>query len=125
MASGRGGERRGLTGNGLMVPDDFVDNEVEKLLGKVGVKVCFFGQIAQAGNLLCFTRGVRRGELVVGLKGTNRFGAAESFRQHGNKRCVNIVYATAEVLQGFRGARLICHGDQSLWLLGKNIVGSI
>jgi hypothetical protein len=108
-----------------MVADHLMDDEVEELLRKIRVKMCIFRKAAQARNLLSLTRGVRRRELVQSLEGSHRLGAAEAFCQHGHKSCVNIVYAAAEVLQGFRGARLICHGDQGLWLLVKNIMGSL
>ncbi|GBQ50853.1 hypothetical protein AA18895_2055 [Acetobacter ghanensis DSM 18895] len=97
-----------------MVPNDFMDNEIKKFFGKIWVQMRVFGQAAQACNLLCLTRWVRRRKVMAGFKRANSFGAAEAFRQHGNKRCVNIVYAAAEVLQGFRGARLVCHGVLSL-----------
>lgn len=110
-----------------MVANNFVDDEVEKLLGKVGVQMGVFGQLAQACDLLCLTRRVSGGEFVERFKRTNGFGAAEALGQHGNKGCINIVYAAAEVLQGFRGrgARLVCHGDLGLWLLGKNIMEAL
>ena len=108
-----------------MVANDFVDDEVEKLLGKVGVQMGVFGQLAQACDLLCLTRRVSGGEFVERFKRTNGFGTAEALGQHGNKSCINIVYAAAEVLQGFRGARLVCHGDLGLWLLGKNIMEAL
>lgn len=102
-----------------MVANDFMDDEVEKLLCKVGVQMGIFGQLAQARDLLRLPRRVCGGEFVERFKGTNSFGAAKALCQHGNKGCVNIVYAAAEVLQGFGGARLICHGDQGLWLQVK------
>lgn len=111
--------------DGFMVADHLMDDEVEELLRKVGVKMCVFRKAAQARDLLSLTRGVRGGELVESLECPHGLGAAEAFCQHGHKSCVNIVYAAAEVLQGFRGARLICHGDQGLWLLEKNIMGAL
>ena len=108
-----------------MVADNLMDNEVEEFFRKIGVQMRILGQAAQACDLLRLTRGVCWRELMEGLERANRLGAAKAFRQHGNKSCVNIVDAAAEVLQGFRGARLICHGDLGLWLLIKNIMRAL
>ena len=55
-------------GNGLVVPDDFADDEVQELLGKRRVQVGVFGEPPQPGDLGDFTARIRRRQVVFGLQ---------------------------------------------------------
>lgn len=102
-----------------MVANNFMDNEVQKLLGKVRVQMGVFSQRAQAGNLPGFSGRVGWRHVVTRLERAHGFCAAEPFRQHGDKGCIDIVNAAAEVQQGGGGRGLVSHGlHNSLFLSG-------
>ena len=56
-----------LAADRLVVVNDFLDDEVEELLGKRRVQIRFDREFAQPGDLPGFTLGVRGRKVMLGL----------------------------------------------------------
>ncbi len=79
--------------------NDFVDNETQKFLGKVGIEFCVFGKNAQASNLTLFAAGIGWGQAMVGFVTTDSLRYLKAFGEHEHECSVDIVDAVAEMLQ--------------------------
>ena len=76
--------------------DHFVDHEPDEFFAKVRVKVGFFRQAAQAGNLAFLATGIAGGQLPFRLVCAHGLGDAEAFGKHVDQRRIDIVDAGAE-----------------------------
>ena len=74
-----------------MVPDHFLNDEIEKFFGKIGIEVCFLRKPAKAFNLLFFATGISRGQIVFSLKGANLLGDAETLGNNVDEGSIEIV----------------------------------
>ncbi|EGE57290.1 hypothetical protein RHECNPAF_4460062 [Rhizobium etli CNPAF512] len=74
-----------------MMPDNFLDDEVQELLGEIRVQIGGFRQLAKAFDLVFFARRIGRRQIVFGLQHADLFGAAEAFGQHVHESGVDIV----------------------------------
>src|SRR5690606_5551435 len=92
-----------------MVPDDLGDDEVEPLLGELGIEVRLFGQSAQTGDLLLLPTGVGCRHLVLGFEVPDLLGGTEALGQHEDQSGVDVVDAGTQAQQ--LGAGVICGHD--------------
>jgi octaprenyl-diphosphate synthase len=83
-----------------MVANDFVDDETQEFLGKIGVQLGIAGELAQAFDLLFFACGIGGGEFRLCLEFTDGLRDLESFGEHEHQRGVDIVNAVAVASQG-------------------------
>lgn len=74
-----------------MVPDDFFDDEVQKLFSEFRIQVSVAAELVQAPDLRLLALRVARGQLVGGFEPTNLLGALEPLGQQVHQRGVNIV----------------------------------
>ena len=79
--------------------DDFIDDEAQKFLGKIGVELRFRSQSAQARNLVGFARRVSRRQFEFGFQSPDRLRHLEPFGEHRDQRRVYIVDALAITAQ--------------------------
>lgn len=91
MCAGVARGMRAIGGDGFMMPDDFLDDEVQELLGEIRIQIGILGEVSKAFNLVFFARRIGRRQLVLGLEHANRLGAAEAFGQHVDERGIDIV----------------------------------
>ena len=88
----------------LVVLNDFSDDEVQKLLGEIGVQISPVCQIFQPRNLLGFAGWVRRRQVVFGLQLANRLCVLEPFAQRVDKYRVKAINAFTMTFEDFRSA---------------------
>ena len=88
-----------------MVADDFLDHEVEKLLGEVGVQLGLLGKGAQAGNLGLLPGRIRRWQVMSRLINPHSLRTLEAFRQQMDQCGIKIIDAVSQSQQ-FR----VAHG---------------
>ncbi len=84
-----------------MVADDFVDDEAQEFLGKIGVQLGIAGQLAEAFDLCRSSRaGIGGGQFRLCLEFAHGLRDLESFGEHEHQRGVDIVDAVAVASQG-------------------------
>jgi len=86
--------------------NDFLHDEIQEFLGKVGIEFGRGCQFAQAFDLLGFPRGIGRRQAVLGFIFSNLLREFESFGQKVNQRSIDIVDAGAQA----REFGITCHG---------------
>lgn len=77
----------------------FIDDEAKEFFGKFGIELCSFGQRTQPSDLPLLAPRIGRGHPRFRLVASDFLGDLESFGQHENERCVDIVDAFAIPLQ--------------------------
>jgi len=82
---------------GLVVPDDFGDDEVEKFLGEFRVEVGLNRQICQPRDLLGFAGRVGRWKVVTGLEFPHGLRVFEPLAQGINEDRIEAVDAGAVI----------------------------
>jgi hypothetical protein len=75
----------------LMMPNDFLHDEVQEFFGEIGVEMGIDSQSAKTLDLTLFASRVSRGEAPFGLQHAHCLCAAEAFGQHMDQRRINIV----------------------------------
>ena len=88
-----------LTLHPLMMPDHFVDNEPQKLLGKIGVELRIPRQLSQPCDLTLFTPRIGGGQAVRGFIPPHRLRYFEPLGQHEDQRRIDIVDAVTILVQ--------------------------
>lgn len=78
-----------------MVADDFIDNETQEFLGKIGIEIGVLGQLAESLNLAFLTTGVGRGQVGGRLILAHRLCDFEALGEHEHERGIDIVDALA------------------------------
>jgi hypothetical protein len=92
-----------------VLPNDFIDDKGQKLLGKVWVEVADRREMPQAALLLGFSSGIARGQSVPGLQFADSAGTTEPLRQHVDDRGIDIIDAVPQVSKFGNGISSICH----------------
>ena len=94
-------------GDGLVVVDDFRDDEGEELLGERRVQPGLVGEVAQPRDLGLFTRRVSGRHTLTGLELTHLLGALEALGEKVDQGRVDVVYARTQAHQviGSRAGR--------------------
>ena len=62
-------------GDCFVMPDDFLDDEVQELLSKIRIQISILGQTAKAFDLVFLARRVCRRQFILGFENANRLGA--------------------------------------------------
>src|SRR5882757_1777902 len=89
---------------GFMMPNDFTNDKGKKLFSKLGIKFSSRRKRAETGDLLRFSAGVRRRQVVSCLQNSNLLGTPEALCQHVDDRGIYIVDTVPYVLKlGHRG----------------------
>jgi hypothetical protein len=78
-----------------MMPDYFIDNEPQEFLGKIRVQFGIKCKLPKPHDLAFFAQRICRGQCRCGLIFTHGLRHFESFRQHKNQGCIDIVDAVA------------------------------
>src|SRR5689334_6847772 len=105
-----GWNRSGLARR-LVVANNFLDNEIEKLLGEIRIEFGAMRQHAQTRDLSGLTVGIRGRQAFDGFQLSHRLGAFEAFGQKMNERRVDIIDAVAQGLQLWNGHN---HGESPI-----------
>jgi hypothetical protein len=66
---------------GFMMKNDFTNNKGKKLFGKLWIRFSSKRKLAEAGDLLRLSAGVRRRQVVPSLQKSNLLGTPEALRQ--------------------------------------------
>jgi hypothetical protein len=82
-----------------MMPDHFINDEPQKLLGKVGIKLRILGQFAQAGDLAVFAARISGGKTRLRLVPTHSLRHLKPLGEHEDQSRIDIVDAVAVMLQ--------------------------
>lgn len=82
-----------------MMPDHFINDEAQKLLGEIGIELGVLGEFAEAIDLPLLAAGIGGGKVVSGFVPANRLRHLEPFGEHENKRSIDIVDAVAKLMQ--------------------------
>jgi hypothetical protein len=80
-----------------VVPNDFMNDKGQELLGKVWVKFADLREMPQTTELLGFSAGIARGQSVLSLQFADSVGTAEPLREHVDDRGIDIVDAVPQV----------------------------
>jgi hypothetical protein len=84
----------------LVMADDLVDNEAQKLFGKVGIELCFMRQLPEPFDLLFFTRRISRGQAGRCFIFAHCLRHFEALGEHENERSIDIVNAASKSRKG-------------------------
>jgi hypothetical protein len=79
------------------MPNDFPNDQVEKLLSKVRVELAADGEMPQTADLLGFPSWIAEGQSVLGLQFADRAGTPKPLRQHVHDRGIDIIDALPQV----------------------------
>ena len=79
-----------------MVTDDFGDDEVEKLLGKLGIQFGVGGKGPESRNLVRFAVRICRRQTVPGLEFAYLLGDLEPLREQVHQGGIHVVDAVAQ-----------------------------
>jgi hypothetical protein len=82
-----------------MMPNDFTNDKGKKLFSKLGIKFSSRRKLAETGDLLRLSAGVRRRQVVSCLQNSNLLGTPEALRQHVDDRGIYIVDTVPYVLK--------------------------
>ena len=74
-----------------MMPNDFTNDKGKKLFSKLWIKFSRRRELAETGDLLRLSAGVRRRHVVSCLQNSNLLGTPEALRQHVDDRGIYIV----------------------------------
>jgi hypothetical protein len=105
----------------FVVADHFLDDEAQEFLGKFGIQVGFFRQLAQAGDLARLAVGIGRGQGGPRLVLAHRLRDAKPLGQNMDQGGIDIVDALAKAREhriglacGIgRGLRLLRHSARN------------
>ena len=97
-----------------MLPNDFMNDKGQELLGKVWVKVADHREMPQTAHLLRFSAGIARGQPVLRLQFADSLGTSEPLRQHMDDRSIDIIDAVPQVSKSGSGIGRIRHSTFSL-----------
>ena len=78
-----------------MMANDFVNNEAEKLFGKLRVQLRFFSQISESRDLAVFAIRIGGRKRGSGFVLPNRLRDSEALSENVNERRIDIVYRAA------------------------------
>jgi hypothetical protein len=92
-----------------VLPNDFINDKAEKLLGKVWVELAGRREVPQMAHLLGFSAGVARGQPVLRLQFADRAGTTKPLRQHVNNRGIDIIDAVPQISKLGNGIGRIDH----------------
>ncbi len=84
----------------LVVADHFINDETQKLLAELWIKVRFFRKRTQPRNLPLLARGVCRRQRYLGLVFAHRLRDAKALCKHMNDRRIDIVDALTKTCEG-------------------------
>jgi hypothetical protein len=84
---------------GFMMPNDFTSDKAKKLFSKLWIKFSRRRDLAETGDLLRLSAGVRRRHVVSCLQNSNFLGKPEALRQHVDDRGIYIVDTAPYVLK--------------------------
>src|SRR5829696_3918636 len=93
LASGR---NAGIAQRGLVVADDFGDDEVEKLLRELRIQFGVGGKGPESGNLVRFAVRICRRQTVPCLEFANLLGDLEPLREQVHQGGIHVVDAVAQ-----------------------------
>ena len=82
-----------------MMPNDFTNDKGKKLFSKLWIKFSRRRDLAETGDLLRLSAGVRRRHVVSCLQNSNLLGKPEALRQHVDDRGIYIVDPVPYVLK--------------------------
>ena len=82
-----------------MMPDHFIDDEAQELLGEIRIELSVFGECSQAGNLPIFAARIGGGQVMLGFVTPHGLRHLEPFGEHEDKRGIDIVDAVAIMVQ--------------------------
>ncbi len=82
-----------------MVADDFVDDEVEELLGEGRIEIGLCGEFAESGDLTRLARCIGGRHVVLGFEASDPLGAFEPFRKHVNEGRIDVVDAGPDLFE--------------------------
>jgi hypothetical protein len=92
-----------------VLPNDFMNDKGQELLGKVWVKFADLREMPQSTELLGFSSGIARGQSVLSLQFADSVGTSEPLRQHVGDRGIDIVDAVPQVAKFGNGIGRIHH----------------
>jgi hypothetical protein len=99
----------GSAGNHFVLPNDFIDDKGQKLLGKVWIEFADRREMPQAAHLLRFSAGIARGQPVLRLQFADGAGTSKPLCQHVDNRGIDIVDAVPQVSKFGSGIGRIHH----------------
>jgi hypothetical protein len=82
-----------------MMPNDFTNDKAKKIFRKLWIKFSSRRKLAETGDLLRLSPGVRRWQVVPSLQDSNLLGTPESLRQHVDDRGIYIIDTVTYVLK--------------------------
>jgi hypothetical protein len=82
-----------------MMPNDLMNDKGKKLFSKLWIKFSRRRDLAETGDLLRLSAGVRRRHVVSCLQNSNLLGKPEALRQHVDDRGIYIVDTVPYVLK--------------------------
>ena len=88
----------------FVVLDHFLNDELQKALGEIRIKISLTCQVFEAFDLPRFAVRVGRRKVVCGLETAHGLGVLKAFAQRVDKDRVEPVNALAVLLEDFRGA---------------------
>jgi len=80
------------------MPNDFANDKAKKLFRKLWIKFSSRRKLAETGDLLRLSPGVRRRQVVLSLQDSNLLGTPEALRQHVDDRGIYIIDTVTYVL---------------------------
>jgi hypothetical protein len=99
----------GSAPNRFVLPNNFMNDKGQELLGKVWVKFADRREMPQTTELLGFSAGIARGQSVLSLQFSHRAGTPEPLRQQVDDRGIDIVDAVPQVAKFGNGIGRIHH----------------
>ena len=82
-----------------MMPDHFIDNEPQKLLGEIGIELRIPCQLPQPRDLTLFTPRIGGGQPMRRFIPPDRLRHFEPLGEHENQRGIDIIDTVAIMLQ--------------------------
>jgi hypothetical protein len=92
-----------------MLPNDFMNDKGQELLGKVWVKVADCREMPEAAHLLRFSAGIARGQSVPRFQCADGPGASEPLRQHVDNSGIDVIDAVPQISKFGSGIGRIYH----------------
>jgi hypothetical protein len=105
----------GSAPNRFVLPNDFMNDKGQEVLGKVWVKFADLREMPQTTELLGFSVGIARGQSVPRLQFADSAGTPKPLRQHVNDRGIDIVDAVPQVAKFRSGIGRIYHHTLSFF----------
>lgn len=88
----------------LMVLDDLSNDEIQEILGKLGVQIGPFCKIFEPGNLMRFAVRIGRGKVVGGFELAHRLGVFKPLAQSVDEDRIKAINAFTVLFEHFGGA---------------------